>query len=297
MWRWRTAAIAAALVVAAGIGAAVGPVVGGQTQSSRDRPNIARAFQVLGGQGSWIGVSVRDVEEDDLKRTKQPNASGVIVEDVSADSPAAKAGLKDGDAVIEFDGERVRGTRQFARLVQETPAGRKVPATIVRDGQRSTVSIEPREGDGFHYLGDFDRLNDLSGMWSIPTPKKIPMPAPPAPPTPPNLFDDLVGRGNTRLGVTLGDLSPQLAEYFGTKDGVLVTSVYDNSVATKAGLKAGDVITSFNGVDVTSPADLRRRITRLDDGEDFTIGITRDRKSMTIKGKIEARSVRRRTIL
>jgi serine protease Do len=296
MFRWRTAATVAALVVAVGIGAAVGPVVRGQSQSSRERAVKPRAFQMISGSGSWIGVSVRDVEESDQKQSKVPGAGGVIVEEVSTDSPAAKAGLKEGDVVVEFDGERVRGTRQFARLVQETPAGRQVQAAVVRDGQRSTVTIEPREADGFRYFGDLERLGDLRGVWSIPTPKVAP-PVPPSPPAPPSFFDDLVGRGNSRLGITVGDLSPQLAEYFGTKDGVLVTSVYKDSVAAKAGLKAGDVITTFNGAEVTSPSDLRRRMSRLEDAEEFSVGIVRDRKPMTMKGKVEEPTVRRRTIL
>jgi serine protease Do len=295
--RWRTAAIALAVVVTAVIGPATGPVVRGQSESSREKPKVARAFQLIGGPASWIGVSVKDVDQDDLKRAKLTNPGGAIIEDVSAESPAAMAGLKEGDVVVEFDGERVRGTRQFSRLVQETPAGRKVPMTIVRDGQRSTMTIEPREGDGFRYLGSFDRFDELRDVWPVPITPKVAPPAPPKPPSLPNFFDDFAGRGNTRLGVTVGELSPQLAQYFGTKEGVLVTSVYDNSVAAKAGMKAGDVITSFNGVDVTSPIDLRRRMSRLDDGEEFTVGIMRDRKAMTIKGKLEARAIRRRTVI
>ena len=72
-----------------------------------------------------------------------------------------------------------------------------------------------------------------------------------------------------------------------TKDGVLVTSVADDSAAAKAGIKAGDVITSFNGTDVTTPADLRRRIQRLADGDEFTVGVMRDKKPLTLKGKAD----------
>jgi serine protease DegQ len=88
-------------------------------------------------------------------------------------------------------------------------------------------------------------------------------------------------------------LSQQLAEYFGTKDGVLVTSVADDSAASKAGIKAGDVITSFNGSGVTAPSDLRRRIQQLQDGDEFTIGVIRDKKGVTLKGKAERTRPRR----
>jgi S1-C subfamily serine protease len=99
--------------------------------------------------------------------------------------------------------------------------------------------------------------------------------------------------------MTVGDLSDQLAGYFGVKDGVIVTSVADDSAAAKAGIKAGDVVTSFDGSDVTQPSDLRRRIQRLDDGDEFTIGVVRDKKSLTLKGKAETTRSRRtvRTVI
>jgi S1-C subfamily serine protease len=93
--------------------------------------------------------------------------------------------------------------------------------------------------------------------------------------------------------MTVGDLSDQLAGYFGVKDGVLVTSVADNSAAAKAGIKAGDVVTSFNGTDVTQPSALRRQIQRLQDGDEFTVGVVRDKKALTLKGKAETTRTRR----
>lgn len=287
---WRTAALVAAIIAAGAIGAALAPAAQGQKVSPR-------AFQIFGG-GSRIGVSIRELDEDDVKRAKLSSINGVLVEDVQESSPAEKAGVKTGDIFTEFDGERVRGTQQFTRVVNETPAGRKVQASVVRDGQRLTLAIEPREGDGFKYLTDLGALGDLERTWRIPPPEPPATPAPPAAPKPPRPFDfdGLLGRTMTgRLGITVSDLSPQLADYFGTKDGVLVTSVYDDSSAAKAGLKAGDVITSFNGSDVHSPSELRRRTDKLDTGDEFTIGVVRDRKPMTLKGKFEDRRARRRT--
>ena len=62
-------------------------------------------------------------------------------------------------------------------------------------------------------------------------------------------------------------------------------------------MKAGDVITALNGAVVTSPADLRQRTSRLNDGDEISIGIVRDKKPMTLKGKFEGVSPRRRTVL
>jgi serine protease Do len=98
-----------------------------------------------------------------------------------------------------------------------------------------------------------------------------------------------------RLGVTIESLDSQLAEYFGVKDGVLVKSVADGSSAQKAGLKAGDVITSINGTHVSETSDVNRALDRLENTGEFTLDVVRDRKPQTLKGKLEARDTRVRT--
>lgn len=297
---WRMAAAVAALTAAAGLGAALGPPTKAQTTVRAQSP---RAVQIVSG-GSRIGVTVRDIEDGD---TKGKQTAGVIVEDVATDGPAAKAGIRKGDAIVEFDGERVRSARQLTRLVQETPAGRSVNAVLARDGQRTTVTVTPGDSDGFSFdfdSLDFDSLDEVRDLaqnfrYRI-APRAAVPPARPIPPTPPPpppgvwKFDGLLGR-SSRLGVTLDSLSSQLAEYFGTKRGVLVTSVYDDSAAAKAGLKAGDVITSFNGSAVDGPADVRRMIQDLQEDAEFTIEVMRDRKPVTLKGKMERMERRRST--
>ena len=96
-----------------------------------------------------------------------------------------------------------------------------------------------------------------------------------------------------RLGVQLGELPPQLAEYFGAGDGgVLVSSVTADSAAAKAGLKAGDVITSINGDRVRDSDDL---IDELRDVEgDVTIGIVRDKKASSLKATLQSPTPARR---
>jgi serine protease Do len=301
MKTWKTAAMVAAVVLAAAVGAAVAPMAHGQTRIGRAQ--APRALEVLTGS-SRIGVSIRDVEDGDTKAAK--SATGVVVEDVSTDSPAEKAGIRKGDVIVEFDGERVRSVRQLTRLVQETPAGRTVAAILQRDGQRTTVSVTPRDDGRFSFpgleeLGDWGReFRYRVAPRAMAPPDPPAPPARPAPPNPPMAwdFDGVLGRAG-RLGISIGSLSPQLAEYFGTKDGVLVTSVSDDSAAAKAGVKAGDVITSFNGSAVSDPQDLRRRIQSLDEGDEFTVAVMRDRKPVTLKGKAESTSRRRsfRTIL
>jgi serine protease Do len=271
-------AAAAAATVVAGM-ATLGPAATAQTVQFYDDGNVAQVFKAI-GFGGKLGVSVRDIEEADLKSGKGPT-QGIIVEDVGDDSPAQKAGIKKGDVIVEFDGERVRSTRQFTRLVQESTTGRPVPMAVMRDGQRVSLNVERRVDEPFRY---FDEL--------VRTPKAAVKINPPALMMP--KIESLVG--GARLGIGIQDLSTQLAEYFGTKDGVLVTSVTDNSNASKAGLKAGDVITSFDGQTVNSTSELTRRAQRLNNGDDFTIAVIRDKKALTLKGKMDLPQQRRSVI-
>lgn len=290
---WRAAALAAALVAAAGLGAAMMPAAHGQTRVERPAPAV-RAVQILGG-GSHIGVSIRDLDEAQAKKT--PAGAGVVIEDVTAEGPAAQAGIRKGDILLEFDGERVRSARQLTRLVHETPAGRTVQAALLRDGQRTTVSVVPREGgrarlEGFEDLAEWGREFGARIAPAIPA-----VPAPPAPPSPraPGWdFDELTGRTG-RLGISVRALTPQLAEYFGVREGVLVSAVTENSVAAKAGIRAGDVITAIEGTSVSQPADVRRQTQTLKADQEFAITVMRDRKEVTLKGKLELPETRRST--
>lgn len=290
MSTWKAAAVAAALTGAAGLGAALAPAAHGQ-----DRTVVSPRVEIVSGSGARLGVSVRDVSEADL-RPGQP--AGVVIEEVSEDSAASAAGLRSGDTVIEYDGEAVRSVRQFTRLVQESVAGRQVSIVVLRDGQRQNVTATP-DASGFRRFGDdiYALSESLRGLRAAPRPPAPP--AAPAPPAPPRWeFPDIetfVWRGGTTLGITTDELSPQLAEYFGVKDGVLVSSVRDGSVAAGAGVQAGDIVTSVNGRDVETAAELRREVQRFESGEAFTLGIVRDRKAMTLNGKMEDRRPQRWT--
>ena len=294
-----TAAATAAMVTGIGIGAAMAPVGEGQ---SRVRLQPSRIVQLFSGS-SYIGVSVRDVDAEEARKAKLPSASGVLVEDVEGDSPAQKAGFKEGDVVVEFDGERVRSTRQFTRLVQETPAGREVQAIVMRDGQRTTLSVQPAAPEGRDAFHLFDHEG---GRMIVPRPPEAPAPPAPAHPAPaprppsPRAFEafpHIEGffSSSGRLGISVDSLSDQLGEYFGTREGVLVTAVTSDSAAAKAGVKAGDVIVAIDGTTVNTPSELARRTERLDDGDEFTLDVVRNKQKQTLKGKVEARQPRRWT--
>jgi C-terminal processing protease CtpA/Prc len=284
----KSGVVALGLLGAAGAGAALAPTAHGQSRAKVVEPFDLRVFTT---GGTRIGVSVSDLE------ASTDGTTGVRIESVEADSPAAKAGLQQGDVVVEFDGERVRSVRQFSRLVSETPSGRQVAAGLTRDGKRMTVNITPEDSSRAArvFSDDAWRAVEEAREMARLAPRPVP-PRPPSAPRPPEFnLEPFVFFGGNQLGVTVNSLPDQLKEYFGVKDGVLVTSVTDDSAAAKAGVKAGDVIVSLNGSRIESPSELRQEMADVEPGAEFTLEIMRDKKPMTLKGKAEERRSRRST--
>jgi serine protease Do len=249
-----------------------------QASAQRDRLFTQRQFDglVLEGPGSSIGVSVRELSADDAARTKVQQSEGVYIEDVRDGTPAARAGLKSGDVVVDFDGERPRSTRHFTRLVRETAPGRTVKMTIMRDGARLTLDITPDARGTFGSVPDAvtraiprDFQFNFDGQLF-------------------NLWDGPFGTSG-RLGVVVVPMSDQLADYFGVKDGVLVSEVRASTPAAAAGLKAGDVITAVNGRVVMSPQDVVNEIRDVKPGGAVDLRVMRDRKELTLKAMFPER--------
>jgi serine protease Do len=238
-------------------------------QGNRVVPPLAPApFLPLEGPGSSIGISVRDQPAAD--------AAGVLIESVMDGTPATRAGLQKGDIVLEFDGERTRSTRQFIRLVRETPPGRTVKMTVMRNGSRRTIDITP-EARGSEALQTFPRLSvDVDrALRAIPREFNFTLEAP--------FGGDGPFGSPRRLGLMVMPMSDQLAAYFGVKDGVLVSAVTDNTPAAAAGLKAGDVVTAVNGRAVASASDLSREVREVEPGSSVDIRVMRDRKEIAVK--------------
>ena len=285
------------LILAGGVAVAVSGLFAQtvRTPNDRTRPRV----MMLDGRGGEIGVVVEDLDAAGIKEAAGAT-SGVRLEEVDQDGPAAKAGLREGDIIVEVDGDRVRSARQFSRMIQETADGRSVRLGIVRDGKRQTIEVTP-ESRAFGFGFDSDRIGrDIARSFRDLEPRLRELEPRLRELEPrwrefrfdgPQNFDfdvpGMLSSPRRRLGVQLGELTPQLAEYFGVKDGgVLVSSVNRDSAAERAGLKAGDVITSINGDRVRHVDDLVDEL-RAVDGKEVAIGIVRDKKDSTLKATIE----------
>jgi len=223
---------------------------------------------------------------EDAAKAKMAQPSGVYVESVREGSPAARAGIQAGDIVIDFDGERVRSASHFTRLVQESVSNRQVAAVVIRGTSKQTLNVVPEASGGFNVLsGDARRqLQELQRQ----VPRNFNFDLNPDTLRPDTLRRALPVTGST-LGVTVSPLTDQLASHFGVKQGVLVNAVTSDSPAAGAGVRAGDVLTAVNGQTVSSSADITRAL-RENRGETVDLAVTRDKKSLSLKATIPARS-------
>jgi len=205
------------------------------------------ALPALAADSGYLGVMLQDITPAMAKALQLGDQSGVLVSDVVDDGPAEKAGLQDGDVIIAFAGKPLSDYESLTEAVRAAKPGDKVDVTVLRDGQKKTIQVELGERkdntfawttkDGNNVMKWVQKLHDGDdGDYDI----------------------RVIGADRGWLGVGIDDLSPQLGEYFGVEDGngVLVSSVEDDSPAAKAGLKAGDVIVKIDGDEVEDTGDL-----------------------------------------
>ncbi|MGI8988980.1 MAG: PDZ domain-containing protein [Bryobacteraceae bacterium] len=230
------------------------------------------------GMGGHLGVGAADIDPERAKALKLTDEHGVEVKSVEENSPAAKAGIKAGDVVLEYNGQRVEGMQQFMRMVAETPAGHKATLLVSQNGVTQTlkVTLEPRTGH--------DAFN-----WNLDMNMNMPL-MPPIPPINiriPDMPRGLLSWQSSTLGVETESLNPQLAEFFGVKEGVLVRSVLKNSAGEKAGLKAGDVIVKVDGNTVTSPREISSLLRSSSTRKSMPLAVVRNRKEINVDVKLD----------
>jgi len=229
--------------------------------------------EVFGGS-SYLGVDTRDVTADRLGALQLKEESGVEVTMVDQDAPAGKAGIKEHDVIMTINGQQVESVEQLRRMIHEIPPGRVVTIGLSRNGQPLTVKAQ---------------LADRKKAFAFMSPGKdfhFAMPAiPPIPPIPDIdvPMSVVVVHSSVRSGLMVENLTPQLGDFFGVKDGqgVLVRSVEKGSRGEKAGFRAGDVIVKVNGQTVSDTGDFTHALHARKDNT-VTVTVVRDKKEQTI---------------
>jgi len=181
----------------------------------------------------YLGVIIQDLDEGMAKSFGYDGTDGALVSDVAEGGPAEKAGLKPGDIITRFDGERVIGVDRLRLAVADVEPGTKVKVEVFRDGSTKTLNV---------------RIGELPGE-------------------PETMAHSSTESSDLNLGMTVERLTPELAARLGMDEsvsGVVVTGVEPLGPAARAGIRVRDVITEVQGEPVETPRDLRRELRRHD---------------------------------
>jgi Do/DeqQ family serine protease len=186
---------------------------------------------------AWLGVQLADLTPEiaegfGLANTQQ----GVVIQSVLDGTPASKAGLKRNDVVIEFDGQPVSDMQKFRLRVADTPSGKRVPVTVLRDGRRETA-----------YVTLADRDEQVAAQTG-----RTPQPQGDAEPASAGF-----------AGLKVRALTAEEKAGAKVQSGVLVTSVDEGSAADDAGIQQGDIIEEVNRKPMASPAVFTQQLKEI----------------------------------
>lgn len=236
---------------------------------------------VLHHREGYLGVNLENATSQQREELGIGPEAGVVIAAVDHDAPAGKAGLRRNDVIVRLNGKAVRQAKDLQKMLAKMRPGQSITLGIVRHGHSMDVNtvladrkvVEQRAWSE-HYMVPDPRVQGMHEAGSF-------SPLPPQAGTTHSLDAD---RASSRIpllpytGIGLERMSPQLRQYFGVTDatGLLAGSIDPNSPASRAGLKAGDVICRANGVSITSRDDWDA-VLKNNRGQTVQLKILRDR--------------------
>ena len=177
----------------------------------------------------YLGIMIQQITPDLAKSFNIEPGQGIIVSQVSENSPAKKAGLTPGDVIISFRGKPVKKVGRFRNLVALIPPGSREQLVILRDGKQKKLNIT---------IGKLFEENKLAALEP--------------------------SQSTEEIGLSVQTLTPQLAKQFNVKsgEGVVVTAVRSGSIAAMGGIESGMVILQVNHKPVKSAAEFKRAVKK-----------------------------------
>jgi serine protease Do len=193
----------------------------------------------------FLGMNIADVTDETREAFGLPEARGALVQSVEPGKPADKAGIRNGDVVIEVDGKPIRNNRELIDTISYLPVGSAVKVTVLREGKRVTLTAktEERPSDGTET-------------------EEEPSSAEPV---------------RDKLGMTIQELSSELRRQYGLPEdvrGVIVTGVKNVSPAGEANINEGDVISEVQGQPVATTSQFRSAVDKLRAGQRIRLYVT-----------------------
>ncbi len=182
----------------------------------------------------WLGVRIQEITPELAKGLRLSQSQGALVTEVMKDSPAEKAGLRQDDVIVAFDGTSIYSPNQLRNLVAITAIGKKVRMEIARENRQITLEVT---------IGDLDRANMQEDVGD----------------------DDAGGmQPLSELGIEVREITPELARQYRLriKSGLLITNIQPNSVAEQYGIREGSVIARVNQIKVQTMSELKASLEK-----------------------------------
>jgi serine protease Do len=200
----------------------------------------------------WLGVSIQRITPELGQSLGLKEQRGALVSGVEPGGPAAQAGIQIGDVIIEYNGEKVAESNQLPIMVARTDIGANVKIVVLRDQRRLPLTV---------------KVGELKEEQVVAT-------APQA----------------GKLGLTVQDLTPQLAERLGVKEsgGVVITAVDPQSAAAAAGLRPGDLVLEANRKPIKNAAEFSEIVKAAKPGENLLFLVRRGESSLFLVLKPES---------
>jgi serine protease Do len=203
-------------------------------------PQLVAKGEVTRG---YLGVNIQGITPELAKALNLKDIKGALVSDVTPDSPAAKAGIQQGDVIVSFGQKPVEDAHALPAMVADTPVGQVVPLTVLRNGATQQMSIK---------------------VGKLPSEK--------------TQAEESIQPAQGKWGLQLQDLSPKMAQRLGVKsgEGVVVGGVQSGSPAEKAGVHRGDILLQVNRQPVRSVSEARELVNKAGEKEPLLLLVKRD---------------------
>ena len=202
----------------------------------------------------YLGMNITDVTEEIKEAFELPEARGALVQSVDPDKPAARAGIRQGDVIVQVNDKPIRNNRELIDYVSYLPVGSDVRITFIRNGARQTVSAKTA-------LRTIESDEDEADATVTPSEPV-----------------------RNKLGMSVQNMNAELRRSYNIPDnvsGVVVTNVKNVSAAGDANISEGDVISEVQGQRVTNVEEFRTIIDRLRSGQRVRMYVTTPTRSGT----------------
>ncbi len=235
----------------------------------------------------YLGVLVADVDSDAVAHLHLKDSHGALVTLIDHDAPAAQAGIRVNDVLLQLNGQATDSAESFSRILRQIPAGHSATLLLSRDGNTQTIVVQLVDRKKMEH--DVWNKLDSAGNDPAPAPAMGILASGSGANAPASSGFHMPFFGSSlNIGAVVEPLTAQMAAYLGVPSGLMVKQVSRRSAAELAGLQAFDVILKVGPAGVNTISDWERAL-RSNQGKTVQVTILRDKKQQSVTLHVDSR--------